>query len=237
MKTATRNLSLAAILVGVLIGPEGASEAGLITYSLGGYENVGSYTPFGPLPTAFDHVSISMTVDTSTITNDPTQSFFSPAYATGTALATISVSDASLGELTTTLMAHAEVSQVFASSNLLRPDFYTEIEFFADSGPSLGFAFGGAFIPEPPGQGPPFPVTYDLKSSIGPAYGVGSIDYEVQTSQGPLDLGVTRPDDPTLFNLEFQATVPGPSSLALCGIAGATGLAVAGLRRRTGSRG
>ena len=31
MKAATRNLSLGAILVGVLIGSEGASEAGLIT--------------------------------------------------------------------------------------------------------------------------------------------------------------------------------------------------------------
>ena len=238
MKDATRRLSLGVILVGVLIGSERASEAGFINYSLSGHETVGLATQFGFIPTAFDPVSISMTVDTSTITNDPALSNFSPGYITGTALATVSVSDATYGELTTTIMAHATVSQVFASVEG-HGGYFTEVDFIADSGPSLGSVIGRSLIEEVTGNPPqpvggPLPVTYDLKSPYGPV-GVdgGGIFYEFQTSGVTFELGGIRPDNPNLFAiLNFQAaTVPEPSSLALCGIAGIAGLVVAGARR------
>ena len=234
---ATRSISLGVVMVGVLIGSGRASEAGFMTYSLSGYEAVGFETNMGIVPTAFDFVSISMTVDTSTIINDPTHSNFSPGYTTGTALATINVFDATLGELTMTLMAHVGVFQTFAVPGPIS-GYFTELQFFADSGPSLGNAIGVSYFLELVGTPPyptgfPLPVTYDLKSPIDLNSGYGIISSNFQTSEGTLELGVTRPDNPfKYFSLNFQATVPELSSLALCGIAGIVGLVVVGVRRR-----
>jgi hypothetical protein len=230
---ATRRLSLGAVMVGVLIGVGRTSEASFITYTLGGIEGTGFYLGNDVYQgVGIDPVSISMTVDTSTIVNDPANSALSPGYVTGSALATVSVSDRTYGELTTTLMAHVEVSQVYSTPwGTIGSGPFTGIQFIADTGPSLGSSIGKLYFDEMSGFA--LPVTYDLKSPIQ-LVGIGLIAYGFQTPGGTLDTGI--PGNRTAPNytvLSFQATaVPEPSSLALSGIAGVAGLAVARARRR-----
>ena len=235
---ATRRLSLGVVMVGVLIGTGGASEAGFITYSLSGDEAVGTLSQFGAyFPTgAIDPVSLTMTVDTNTIVNDPALSNFSPGYITGSALATITATDVTYGNLSASAMVHASVAQVFASPlGASSSGYFTNIQFIADSGPSLGSVIGQIFIPELVSN--PLPVTYDLKSPLGPTGLAGLVSYPFQTSGVTFFIG-GHPEgagglSPPFSNLEFQATaVPEPSSLALSGIAGLAGLAIAAARRR-----
>ena len=72
-------------------------------------------------------------------------------------------------------------------------------------------------------------ATYDLKTSIGPLSGtpVFNSGFVYSTSQGNLTFN-------SITSASFQATlgtVPEPSSIALCGIAGFAGLGIAGVRR------
>jgi hypothetical protein len=236
--TSIGRLSLGLFVAGMFIGLGGAAEAGFIGYSLSGSETCG--LNFGGQfdPMAFDPVSITMGVDTSTIVNDPTHSTLSPGYVTGTTMVTVSVSDPTFGQLTTTVMAHARVFQTFVLIGGFG-GFFTEIDFIADSGPFKGNTIGQALMVETTGNPPvpvgnPLPITYDLKSSIGPfRIDSGGIFYEFPTSGGTFQLGGVRPDNPFLnTNINFQATlVPEPPSSALCGVAIALVVAAARWRR------
>jgi hypothetical protein len=79
-------------------------------------------------------------------------------------------------------------------------------------------------------------ATYDLKSSIGPSSGTVfySPDRVFSTSAG--DLVITGGEDTATFTAVLSpASVPEPSSLVMCGIAGVAGLVVARVRRKRGA--
>jgi hypothetical protein len=197
MKIANRRAALIAMTIGVMIASGRASEAGLITYT----ETVNGYGSFGGVDFSDQLITITLTTDTSQITNPS-----AGLLRTNTALTTISVAGIGTG----TLQTHAFNNQ---TAN------------------AFGFSTGVGAQPDILDVQNAAFASYNHQSAIGPIVGIAIINTDAAFSTTIGDFVISS----TSSDVTMQATlasVPEPSSLALCGIAGAAGLIAARVRRK-----